>query len=62
MGGSTLPARPQTAAVRSNTLADQWMADPTFSLDEANDDIDRELAEMMQRNQARLAEMKNDIK
>ena len=49
-GGFGLPSRPQTAAVRSKPLEEQWMSDPNFDLQSAQDDIDRELGEMVQRN------------
>ena len=42
-----LPARPQTAAVRSRPLEEQWMSDPNFDPKAAQDEIDRELAEMV---------------
>ena len=38
------------------------MTDPNFDFVGAQDDIDRELAEMMQRNQARLTELHSDFK
>ena len=38
------------------------MNDPDFDLESVHDEIDRELAEMMQRNQARLTEMHQDLK
>ena len=57
-----MAARPQTAAVRSKGLEEAWMSDPNFDVQGAQDDIDRELAEMMQRNQARLTELRGDFK
>ena len=48
MGGTTpMAARPQTAAVRSKPLEEQWMEDPNFDMQAEQDAIDRELAEMM---------------
>jgi len=55
-------ARPQTAAVRSKPLEEQWLSDPNFDIKHEQDDIDRELAEMMKRNQERLAELRGDFK
>lgn len=60
--GSMSDRRPQTAAVRSKPLEEQWMSDPNFDIQSAQDEIDRELAEMMQRNQARLTELHSDFK
>ena len=57
-----MPSRPQTAAVRSKGLDEAWMTDANFDLKGAEDEIDRELAEMMQRNQARLTELHTDFK
>ena len=48
--------------MRSKPLEEQWMNDPDFDLESVQDEIDKELAEMMQRNQARLAEMHQDLK
>ena len=60
--GSGLPARSQTAAVRSKPFEDDWLADPSFDPAKAQDDMDRELAEIMQRNQKRLAELRSEVK
>ena len=38
------------------------MNDPNFDIKGAQDDIDRELAELMQRNQTRLNELHTDFK
>ena len=38
------------------------MNDPNFDIQGAQDDIDRELAELMQRNQTRLNELHTDFK
>jgi len=48
--------------VKSKPLEEQWMEDPNFDFKGAEDGIDRELAEMMQRNQARLIELNRDFK
>mgnify|MGYP001626755016 FL=1 len=58
----SIPARPQTAAVRSKGLEEQWLNDPNFDIKAEQDDIDRELNEMMRRNQDRLAELHSDFK
>ena len=62
MGAASVSTRPQTAAVRSKGLDEAWMTDPSFDLQSAQDDIDRELAELMQRNQSRLTELHTDFK
>ena len=50
-GSVGMPARPQTAAVRSTGLGiENLLADPSFDIQSAQDEIDKELAEMMQRN------------
>ena len=60
--GSSLAARPQTAAVRSKPFEEDWLADPSFDPARAQDDMDRELAEIMQRNQKRLAGLRSELK
>jgi len=51
MGGTTtVQCRPQTAAVRSKPLEEDWLADPNFDPAKVQNDMDRELAEIMQRN------------
>ena len=62
MGAPDLAKRPQTAAVRSKPLVQQWLDDPAFDPAKEQEAIDKELAEMMQRNQARLAELHSDLK
>ena len=59
-----LPARPQTAAVRSTgmSLEQEWMNDPNFDPKAAQNDIDRELEELVIRNQNRLMELHQDFK
>ena len=46
-GGTSLPVRPATAAVRSKPFEEEWMNDPNFDPKKAQDDMDRELAEIM---------------
>mmetsp|Transcript_23091 Transcript_23091/g.30740 ORF Transcript_23091/g.30740 Transcript_23091/m.30740 type:complete len:105 (+) Transcript_23091:2024-2338(+) len=62
MGAGDVQLRPQTAAVRSKPFEEEWLADPTFDPAKAQDDMDRELAEIMQRNQKRLAELHSELK
>ena len=63
MGGTTtVQCRPQTAAVRSKPLEEDWLADPNFDPAKVQNDMDRELAEIMQRNQKRLAELHSELK
>lgn len=51
MSGTAVSSkRPQTSYVRSKGLDEAWMNDPNFDLESAQDDIDRELAELMKRN------------
>ena len=60
---SGLPARPGTAQVRKNNsglMASEQSG--KFDVNDAMDELDTELEELMQRNQARLQELHSDFK
>ena len=59
-----LPARPQTAVVRSSglSLEQEWLADPSFDANAEQDAIDKEIEELVKRNQSRLMELHQDLK
>ena len=58
-----LPSRPQTAAVRSGlSLEQEMLNDPNFDPKAAEEELDKELEELMIRNQNRLKELHKDLK
>ena len=57
-----LPARPQTASTRKKETNLLGSESNPKTVDQELDDIDSELAELMQRNQNRLQELHSDFK